>query len=226
MRVLLQMKNNPRLMAGVLAGVIVIGGLGVFAVKRVFLKPQRALFLTEGFNFNSLRARDIEWRGPEIGYKLDLTRLQDRNGNSLASVVGKGPAMLVSVNSQCGMCSIATDQMLRLRNELSSKGLNYYVLFFVSQNPEADFQYADTLNLRAQTFVWNAKSGPPPEDVFKMAAPSHLLIKGDGTVIRVWPGSYAEKSVRDRMAQQILADTSVVIDTLNAVFSEEVSVRR
>ena len=220
------MKEKPRLMIGILIVAIALCGLAVFAARKLFMKPMPTAFLTEGFDFGLLRTREIDWRGPDLGHKLDLTRLEDRSGKTLASVIGNGPAMLVSVNSQCGMCSIAKDQMLRLRSELSSKGLNYYVLFFATQTPESDFQYADALNLGAQTFVWNGNSGPPPEDVFKMAVPSHLLINSDGTVIRVWPGSYDDKSVRDRMAQQILADTSVVIDTLNVIHSEEVSVRK
>ena len=53
-----------------------------------------------------------------------------------------------------------------------------------------------------------------------MNNPSHLLLDRNGTVIRVWPGSYADKAVRDRMARQILADTSVVLETLTAVIPE------
>jgi len=214
-----KLKDKRRIVIGVLVAVIALGGLGIFAAKRVFLKPpaQPVAFLTEGFNYDLLRAKDIDWRGPELGYKLDLSHLQDRNGKSLASVIAKGPAMLVVINSQCGMCTITTDQMLRVRDEASHKGLPYYVLFFVSQSREVDFQYADGLNLGSPAFVWNGKDGPPSEDIFKIATPSHLLINGDGTVIRVWPGSYAEKSVRDRMTHQIVADTSVALDTLNAV---------
>jgi hypothetical protein len=228
MNKLLQLKEKRRVVIGVLVAAIALGGLGILAARRVFFKspPQPTAFLTEGFNFDLLRAKEIDWRGPELGYKLDLSRLQDRNGKSLGDVIGKGPAMLVVINSQCGMCTIATDQMLRVRNELSNKGLPYYTVFFISQSREVDFQYADALNLGSPAFVWNGTSGPPAEDVFKIATPSHLLVNGDGTVIRVWPGSYAEKSVRDRMTHQILADTAVAIETLNAVVHEEVSVRK
>jgi hypothetical protein len=224
MNMLFEGKEKSRFVIGFFAGAILLFSLWL-GVTKVLLKPKPAILLTEGFDFNLLRAPNLEWRGPDIGAKLDLTRLEDRNGKTLASSIDKRPAMFVSVNSGCAMCTIATDQMQQLRNELSKKDVNYYILFFLSQNPESDFKYADSLNLGAESFVWNAKAGPPPEAIFKMSTPSHLLIN-NGTIIRVWPGSYAEKSVRDRMARQILADTNVVIDTLNAVLPGEVSARK
>ncbi len=54
-----------------------------------------------------------------------------------------------------------------------------------------------------------------------MTNPTHLLVDRVGTVIRVWPGSHQDKSVRDRMAKQILSDTSVVVDTISALPSRE-----
>lgn len=51
-----------------------------------------------------------------------------------------------------------------------------------------------------------------------MGTPSYLLLTPDGgTVIRVWPGSYEDISVRQRMARQIIADTALALDTLNAL---------
>jgi len=87
---------------GILVVAIALCGLAGFVVRRVFLKPAPSAFLTEGFDFALLRARDIDWRGPDLGHKLDLSQLEDRSGKTLASVIGKGPAMLVAVNSDCG----------------------------------------------------------------------------------------------------------------------------
>jgi len=80
------------------------------------------------------------------------------------------------------------------------------------------FKYSESLNVGAEGF---AQSGPPPDSIFTMTTPSHMLLNNDGAVIRVWPGSYKDKPVRDRMARQILADTSVVLDTLNAVATRD-----
>jgi hypothetical protein len=179
-------------------------------------------FLTEGFDFNMLRKPEIDWRGPDLGTKVDLTRLESREGKTLAGVIDNRPLMIVALSPECPMCSIANDELLHLRDELANRNVNYYISFFTTQAPAADtFKYADGLNLGVPSFIWNKTSGPPPEPIFKMTTPSHLLVRSDGTVIRVWPGSYAEKSVRDRMARQILSETSVVMDTLDALSRNE-----
>jgi hypothetical protein len=211
-----QPKPKSRRAIGFVAGVIVLLGLAAFAA-RVYLRPKPSPFLTEGFDFNMLRKPEIDWRGPDLGTKVDLTRLESRDGRTLASVIDNRPIMIVALSPECPMCSIANDELLYLRDELANRNVNYYMSFFTAPTPDFDtFKYADGLNLGVPSFIWNKTSGPPPEPIFKMTTPSHLLVKNDGTVIRVWPGSYAEKSVRDRMAHQILSETSVVMDTLNA----------
>jgi hypothetical protein len=103
--------------------------------------------------------------------------------------------------------------MSYLREKLSSMDINYYLVFFAAETPQSDFfKYSDSLKAGAPSFLWNAEQGPPPESVVKMVNPSHLLLDVDGTVIRVWPGSYKDKPVRERMARQIVADTLVATD--------------
>ena len=229
-----------RLVIGVVMGGVIAFPLGAFAAK-TFLTRKQILntnssssfnsptgpFLIEGFDFNLLRRSDNEWRGPNIGEKVDLTRLKARDGKTLASiVVDKRPIVLVSVKPDCEMSRIARDEMIHLGKKLASMDINYYLVFFASQSPEADFfKYSNTLNVGAQSFLWNSEAGPPPESIFTMTSPSHLLLNSDGTVIRVWPGSYEDVAVRQRMARQILADTSVVLDTLNAVMPPHVGTR-
>jgi hypothetical protein len=177
----------------------------------------------EGFDFNALRSKDNEWRGPDLGEKIDLARLRTKENRTLASVIGPRPFMLVSVNPTCAMCKIARDQMIYLRTELSRLNVDYYIVSFTSSaDRQLDFfSYAESLKVGGQSFLWNVEDGPPSEAIFIMNNPSHLLLDQNGTVLRVWPGSYADKAVRDRMARQILADTTVVIETLNAVVPEE-----
>jgi hypothetical protein len=206
---------------GVVIGAVIAFGLAAMTSKAFFVGKQSANtspFLTEGFDFSPLRSADNVWRGPDIGEKIDLTRLRTKNGETLASVIGKRPIVLVSVNPDCGMCKAAKDEMSYLREKLSSMDINYYIVFFASETPRLDFfRYGDSLKVGAPSFLWNADSGPPPESVFKIVNPSHLLLNVDGTVIRVWPGSNNDKGVRDRMAHQIMAETLVALDTLQAI---------
>ena len=215
---------HSRFALGIIIAGMIAFALGAFSTKAYFARKHNPIpsntspFLIEGFDFNLLRTADNEWRGPDIGTKIDLTRLRMKDGKTLASVVGERPIVLVSVNPACTMCAIAKDEMSYLRTKLASMDINYYVVFFASETPTADFfQYSDSLKVGAPSFLWNVDVGQPPESLVIMTNPSHLLIDGDGTVLRVWPGSYKDKPVRYRMARQIISDTLVVIDTLNAL---------
>lgn len=209
---------------------VVLGGmiafaLGAFSAKAYLARKQSPIaspntspFLIEGFDFNLLRAADNEWRGPEIGAKIDLTRLRMKDGKTLARVIGKKPVVLVSINPACAMCKTARDEMSYLREKLASLDINYYLVGFASETPQLDFfRYSDSLRVGAQSFLWNSEAGRPPESIVIMTNPSHLLLNSDGRVIRVWPGSYNDKAVRDRMARQIITDTLVATDTLKAI---------
>jgi|KBSSwiStaDraftv2_1062776.scaffolds.fasta_scaffold476699_2 hypothetical protein len=210
--------NKSLFMFGVLVLTTIAFGLGIYA--NTFLSRRDTPFLTEGFDFNMLRSSQVVWRGPEIGLKVDLSRLKGKDGKTLASVVGNKPIMLGVTNPDCGLCRTAADEMGLLRLELAKRNINYYVLFFPKEIPATDFfKYSESLEIGAEAFLWDSQSGPPPESIFTMTSPSHMLVNNDGTVIRVWPGSYKDKPVRDRMAHQILADTYVVLDTLTAVSS-------
>lgn len=216
---------RSRFAMGVVIGGTMAFALGAFTGKEYFARKQNPIsspnpspLLIEGFDFNLLRTAENEWRGPDTGVKIDLTRLRMKEGKTLASVIGKRPIVLVSVNPACKMCRIASDEMRYLRGKLSSIDISYYIVSFASETPQLDlFKYGDSLSVGAPSFLWNTEAGRPPESLVTMTNPSHLLLNSDGTVIRVWPGSYEEKSVRDRMARQIIADTLVATDTLNAL---------
>ena len=216
--------RRSRFAMGIVMGGVIAFALGALTAKAYFARQSPIPtsntnpFLIEGFEFNVLRTAENDWRGPDIGAKIDLTRLRMKDGKTLAGVVGKRPVVLASVNPACAMCGVARDEMSYLREKLSSMDINYYLVFFASETPKADFfQYSDSLKTGAPGFLWNVEAGPPPESLVVMTNPSHLLLNSDGTVIRVWPGSYKDKPVRDRMARQIMADTLVVIDTLKAL---------
>lgn len=227
MKILRGKAVHHRFTLGLIIGGTIAFAVGVFAGK-AFLVPKQSPnasthsgpFLTEGFDFNQLRTAENEWRGPDIGEKIDLTRLKMKDGTTLASMTGKRPVVLVSINPDCAMVRITSDEMSHLREKLSSININYYMAFFAAQTPHLDFfKYSDSLNVGAPSFLWDIQAGKPAESIFTMTTPSHLLLNSDGTVIRVWPGSYKDKPVRQRMMRQIIADTLVAIDTLKAVSS-------
>lgn len=222
-------------MMSLIFGGVIIFGLGALSAKAYLSRDQtpaktstgsKGPFMTEGFDFKMLRSTNNEWRGPELGEKIDLARLRMKDGKTLGSVIGKGPSMIVAVNPDCAMCLVATDQMTHLREKLSTMNIKYYLVSFATPPPQVDFfKYSDSLNVGAPGFLWNVEAGTPPESLFVMTTPTHILLNDDGTVIHVWPGSYQDKAVRQRMARQIIADTLVAIDTLNALATKRVGVR-
>jgi len=220
---------RSRLTAGITIGVLVAYALGALSANAYYQRKQEkpnSLLLTEGFDFNKFRSSDVEWRGPDAGVKIDLTRLRAKDGKALADVVKGRPLMICAVNPDCGMCRAAVDEMIHLRAKMAAMGVDYYTVSFSQVNPPPSFfDYAASLRVGAPTFLWDGEAGAPPEALVVMGTPSHLLLNPDGTVIRVWPGSYGEISVRQRMARQIIADTAVALDTLSALPTQITSAR-
>jgi hypothetical protein len=225
MRMKIREALRSRFTAGIIVGVLAAYALGALSANayygRKHEKPNSPL-LTEGFDFNQLRSSDVEWRGPDIGEKVDLTCLRAKDGKPLAGMIGKRPVMIAAVNPACAMCRIAVDEMIHLRAKTAAMGVDYYMVSFSAINPQSDFfDYAASLKVGAPSFLWDTEAGAPPEALVVMGTPSHLLLNPDGAVIRVWPGSYEDVSVRQRMARQIIADTRVALDTLNALSTRD-----
>lgn len=218
MRMTIREALRSRFTVGIIIGALVAYALGALSANAYYQRKQEkknSLLLTEGFDFNRLRSPDVEWRGPNIGEKVDLTRLRAKDGKPLAAAVGKRPVMIAAVNPECGMCRIAADEMIHLRAKTAAMSIDYYMVSFSQINPQSNFfDYVNSLKVGAPSFLWDTEAGAPPEALIVMGTPSHLLLNPDGAVIRVWPGSYEDISVRQRMARQIIADTLVVLDTL------------
>ncbi len=215
---------RSRFVVGIIVGAAVALTLAGFTAKAFLVPnptPDNNPLLTEGFNFTPLRSTENVWRGPEIGEKIDLTRLKMKDGRTLASTIGKQASVLVLVNPDCAMCRTASDGMQYLREKLATLDTTYFVVSFAKPPAHIDFfEYAESLGVGAPSFLWDVADGPPPPSLFGMSVPSHLLVNSDGIALCVWPGSSEEKSVRDRMAYQIVADTLVATNALNAVFQK------
>jgi len=83
-----------------------------------------------------------------------------------------------------------------------------YVLVSATTKRPAEefFDYAGSLGVDAPAFMWSSKE-PPPESLFTMVVPSHILVRRDGTILRTWPGTTKSQRVRFQMVNQIVADT-------------------
>lgn len=119
------------------------------------------LMRKDGFDFTELRAPSKPWRGPELGEKIDLSRLKGADGRTLADVAADGPAMLVAVKPSCRMCRTAADTMQEIGARLSVLGIPYHIVAFVPV--EENFHaYVGSLGAGQSSFVWSQDGEAPP----------------------------------------------------------------
>lgn len=193
----------------------ITAGVVVKAImRRNAPKPQP--LLKQGFDFRSVRSGDYSWKGPAIGEKIDLTMLKARDGSPMAQLVGKQLIMLASINPACRMCKIGKDQLFFIRNKIAPLGIKYYPVCFDPVESHNFFDYSNSIGLTEPAFEWRGVNRPS-RSLLDMNIPSHLLVDHNGTVLGVWPGSYAEQEVRQRMGSQIVEDTLIINETLQTV---------
>jgi hypothetical protein len=203
--------------------VAVAAGLSLAAVAAVLVakafRPADDLshvMRKDGFDFSELRAPGNQWRGPEIGEKIDLRRLRGADGRTLADVTGEGPTMLVAVDPTCAMCRIAADTMKDINSRLSPLNVPYYVIAFV---PVGDnfHAYAESLIAGRPSFIWTQDEGVPPDSL--LDAVSRRTFSSPVTAPCSASGRAPNKAkpVRDRMGAHLVADANVIVDTLTAL---------
>lgn len=212
-----------RFLTGLIAGALiafVLSGIAVKAFRRRNVPAGPAFLLKQGFDFRALRSGDQPWKGPAIGERIDLKMLKAADGSAIATVSGKQPVMLVSINPACSMCTVARDQMRLVREALVVAGIQYYPVCFSPIDSQRNFfDYSKALGLKEPAFEWQGTTSPGSA-VLDMTVPSHLFVDYDGTVIQVWPGSNADQEVRQRMATQIVNDTMVIKETVQAILPD------
>jgi hypothetical protein len=217
---------QPRFLTGLFVGALlafVAAGVAVRGFRRPTGKPAQPFLLKEGFDFAALRSENVKWRGPAVGERIDLSLLRTSSGSRLSDAIGEEPAILVSINPACPMCKTAIDEMQYIREHVLPLGFHYYAVSFTSLESANNFEdYAKSLGFDPPAFEWAKGAALPSALITNMTAPSHLLVDRNGIVIRVWPGSYSEPEVRQRMGHQIVEDALLITETRRALlYSKE-----
>jgi hypothetical protein len=202
---------------------LIVGAALAATVATVLQLPARkqrtlaASYLLEGYDFSGLRSKDNVWRGPQVGEKINLANLIERNGSTLENTIQQGPVMIATVSAACEFCKLAKDQMQFVQSHVALKNVKYYFVSFEAREADPNFyRFCDALNSAIPAFRWSNDVSPPQESLSKIVTPAHLLVDRDGTVLEVWPGTSREQAVRDGMARQIVNDVSVILDTLDS----------
>ena len=146
-----------------------------------------------GSVFAPARAQDLA-AGPAVGEQIDLLSFRSRNGQTLAEAVKKSSlAMLVLVDPNCGTCTATKDNIAALRERVEKTRIAYFVVMVPdSSETQKYFEFADSLKLGADSFVWSNTNAKPPASLLTMTKPSHLQVTAEGLIVGKWSGTPAK----------------------------------
>ena len=105
------------------------------------------------------------------------------------------------------MCLVSTDLFERVRSEAKSNQIYFFIVSIAPEDrKEQFFDYAETLPKSDGIYWRQTETDELSDSLQKMVVPSHLLINEQGIILRHFPGSSSEKTIRDRMASQIITE--------------------
>ena len=163
----------------------------------------------EGFDFSFSYDETDPSVGPKVGEKIDLTNLKARDGKRLSSIEGHQMMVLATIDPSCVACKIAAaDQLRDVQSRIAEFDVPFYLVSFTTSKPRDEFfRYTDSLDIAVPAFLWDMSEQKPPDALYTMVLPSHILVDRNGIVILKWAGTDNRKPIRARMANQIVSDT-------------------
>ncbi len=187
------------------------GGWNPFRTDQ--LGPLTAQLITEnGFKFESIVNDPKLWLGPQVGFPIDTSKLQDQQEQSLTGVVeSENLTMLIAVDRECQVCSHSIEYLNEVRQQLAERNIKYCIISFKPDSSDEYFRFARTLNMDAPSFLWAQRDAVVPSPLSLMALPTHLLVDSQHRIRGIWPGGAEGKTVRGKMAHQIISDIDMLL---------------
>jgi hypothetical protein len=160
----------------------------------------------ETYDFNA--RKNDEDAGPRIGETVDLGEFIGADGGTLADEVRGTPVfMVLVVDPHCKACRRSLDQLRGVHDQITGTTIGYFIIMFAkAANWPQYFDYANSLELRSKTFVWNTDKTPLTKPFEGMVVPSHLLLNNKGVVLDKWHGTHTDPRARHEMIKQIVSD--------------------
>jgi peroxiredoxin len=151
--------------------------------------------------------KQLTWNGPELGEKVNLSKLKDINGEFFINNLKNEKALIVSIHPDCGMCHTATDHIQKVLDEAS---INSYDVALVSFDPTVSIEriinYKETVGLPYRSYAYRGSESEILPSLSKMVTPSFILVNPDGIILKKYPGSSADARIRRAMIKEILSD--------------------
>lgn len=126
---------------------------------------------------------------PPPGETIDLKSFQTRSGSTLFEAMkSHSLAMLVLVDPNCGECTKVKDSLRALQERVEKTRIAYYVVMVPDgTDKEKYFDFADSLKLDVEAFVWT-NADAKPGSLASMSKPSHVHITREGLIVEKFPG--------------------------------------
>ena len=181
--------------------------LGIAAVIRGLPFFSNLIEDLRGYDYETTIARGYEWAGPKQGETIDINRLININGITLAKLSKNDLILMTVVDPGCGACKITQEQFRFLDENLEGRAIDRYLVCFSQKvSPSGLSDYVKTLDLSTDSLSWSGDLESVPTSIAKIVFPSHILVDSNGIVIRTFPGTSAEKRVRNRMVKRVLEE--------------------
>ena len=102
--------------------------------------------------------------GPAVGETVDLLSFRSRSGKTLAETMKQHSlAMLVVVSPNCSACTATKDSMDALRERVQKTQIAYFLVIIPDgSETQKYFEFADSLKLGTESFVWSNLEVKPP----------------------------------------------------------------
>jgi len=192
--------------------------IGVVAVRR-FQAARRAtaesrVLLWEGFDFAHSPLHSPTRSEAGIGTRIDLKALQTSKQEAIGTVLGKKLLLMALIDPDCGPCHGSKDMIENIHAHTDELGIIYLPVVL---HPRANLEPAPFVReLGFENWIQWDPNLALPEWLNRLGTPSHVLTNSDGVVLQVWPGTNVYAATRQRMAQQISSDLSLISEVLKA----------
>jgi hypothetical protein len=160
-----------------------------------------------GYDYGPKLASQYDWIGPKPGETINPRFLVNPDGLSLSEIHKNDLVLLTVVDPECAASKITREQMRFLDENLSGKGVDYFLFSFSPKiSPSELSDYVTSLTLHTNSLDWSNGIETVLPNLRNIVTPSHILIDSSGTVIKSFPGTSVEKRIRDRMVSQLLKE--------------------
>jgi len=166
------------------------------SIRKTLIALCALLFVSGVFVRANAQDLAVQTGGPAVGETVDLLSFRSRSGQTLAEVLKhQSLTMLVLVDPNCGTCTATKDNLEALRERVQKDRIAYYVVMIPNgADPQKYFDFADSLKLGTESFVWSNEDAKPPASLLTMTKPSHLQVTEEGLIVQKWLGTPAKDS--------------------------------